>query len=205
MLYIFVIVLLYCFVKMPYVDINDFDIKKLTFFKVDPTRQKQQEQSGKNQAAVTQLSIFARYDKQPLCLCVTIDKFKGGQTSNVDRNQREMFPLESSNVKFNVGLYPGDKNCVQLKNVIQSIEKKLENDLESLISDYLKISGKKFISSGYQLFSDIKKAKVPSEDDPDVKVEVEDTEEQFSKLILKLITKNHPAEHLSFLAGWFYM
>ena len=169
--------------QINYVDIDNFDINKLEFIPVDPNKQKLQEQSGKNQVAVTQLSIFARYDKRSFEICVTIDDFKGGQTSNVDRNQREMFPLESPNVKFNVGLDPTNEKCKKLKQVVLQIEEKLQNNLQKLIGNYLSVNGKKF--TGYELFSDIKKAKVASKEDPDVKIEVEDTPEHFSKLILK--------------------
>lgn len=166
---------------MSVVDIFDFDIRYLTFDKINPVYQAKIDKEGKGLSS--QYSIFAKYDGKPLNLCLTIDQLMGGQTSNMTRDKKEFCDINDQQIKFSIGLNPKDAACAKLKDVINQIEKKLGENLEYLLSDELKTKGKKFVN--YILMSDIKPVKAPSEEDPDIKIIVEDTEEKYSKLVLK--------------------
>lgn len=166
---------------MSVVDIFDFDIRHLDFDKINPVYQAKIDKEGKGLSS--QYSIFAKYDGKPLNLCLTIDQLMGGQTSNMTRDKKEFCDINDQQIKFSIGLNPKDASCAKLKEVIIQIEKKLSGNLEYLLSDELKTKGKKFVN--YILMSDIKPVKAPSEEDPDIKVIVEDTEEKYSKLVLK--------------------
>lgn len=166
---------------MSVVDIFDFDIRCLTFDKINPVYQAKLEKEGK--AIGSQYSIFAKYDGKPLSLCATIEQLIGGQTSNMNKDKKEFCDINDQQIKFTVGLNPKDSACVKLKEVIKQIEKKFSDNLESLLEDELRAKGKPF--KNYISVSDIKPVKVASEEDPDIKVEVEDTEERFSKFIIK--------------------
>lgn len=166
---------------MSVVDIFDFDIRHLNFDKINPVYQAKIDKEGKGLSS--QYSIFAKYDGKPLNLCLTIDQLMGGQTSNMTSDKKEFCGINDPQIKFSIGLNPKDATCVKLKDVINQIEKKLSENLEYLLSDELKSKGKKFVN--YILMSDIKPVKAPSEEDPDIKIIVEDTEEKYSKLVLK--------------------
>lgn len=166
---------------MSVVDIFDFDIRYLTFDKINPVYQAKIDKEGKGLSS--QYSIFAKYDGKPLNLCLTIEQLMGGQTSNMTRDKKEFCDINDQQIKFSIGLNPKDAACAKLKDVINQIEKKLGENLEYLLSDELKTKGKKFVN--YILMSDIKPVKAPSEEDPDIKIIVEDTEEKYSKLVLK--------------------
>ena len=166
---------------MSVVDIFDFDIRYLTFDKINPVYQAKIDKEGKGLSS--QYSIFAKYDSKPLNLCLTIEQLMGGQTSNMTRDKKEFCDINDQQIKFSIGLNPKDAACAKLKDVINQIEKKLGENLEYLLSDELKTKGKKFVN--YILMSDIKPVKAPSEEDPDIKIIVEDTEEKYSKLVLK--------------------
>lgn len=166
---------------MSVVDIFDFDIRYLNFDKINPVYQAKIDKEGKGLSS--QYSIFAKYDGKPLNLCLTIDQLMGGQTSNMTRDKKEFCDINDQQIKFSIGLNPKDKSCVKLKEVINQIEKKLSENLEYLLSDELKTKGKKFVN--YILMSDVKPVKAPSEEDPDIKIIIEDTEEKYSKLVLK--------------------
>lgn len=166
---------------MSVVDIFDFDIRYLTFDKINPVYQAKIDKEGKGLSS--QYSIFAKYDGKPLNLCLTIEQLMGGQTSNMTRDKKEFCDINDQQIKFSIGLNPKDAACAKLKDVINQIEKKLGENLEYLLSDELKTKGKKFVN--YILMSDIKPVKAPSEEDPDIKIIVDDTEEKYSKLVLK--------------------
>lgn len=166
---------------MSIVDISDFDIRCLTFDKINPVYQAKLEKEGK--AIGSQYSIFAKYEGKPLSLCATIEQLIGGQTSNMNKDKKEFCDINDQQIKFTVGLNPKDPACVKLKEVIKQIEKKFSDNLESLLEDELRAKGKPF--KNYISISDIKPVKVASEEDPDIKIEVEDTEERFSKFIIK--------------------
>lgn len=168
---------------MSVVDIFDFDIRCLTFDKINPVYQAKIDKEGKGMSG--QYSIFAKYDGKPLSLCLTIEHFVGGQTSNMDRNKKEFCDINDPQIKFTIGLNPIEESCAKLKEVLKQIEKKLDDNLEDLLSDELKAKGKPF--KNYVSVSAIKPFKVVSEDDPDTKIEVEDTNEHYSKFILKYI------------------
>lgn len=166
---------------MSVVDIFDFDIRCLTFDKINPVYQAKIDKEGKGMSG--QYSIFAKYDGKPLSLCLTIEHFVGGQTSNMDRNKKEFCDINDPQIKFTIGLNPLEESCVKLKEILKQIEKKLDDNLEELLSDELKSKGKPF--KNYVSVSAIKPYKMISDDDPDTKIEVEDTEEHYGKFILK--------------------
>lgn len=168
---------------MSIVDIFDFDIRALTFDKINPTYQARIDKEGKGMSG--QYSIFAKYNNKPLSLCLTINQFKGGQTSNVDKNKKEFCDINDQQIKFTVGLNPAEESTRKLKEVLKQIEKKLDDNLEYLLSDELKAKNKPF--KNYISMSSIKPYKILSEDDPDVKITVEDTEEHYGKFIIKYI------------------
>lgn len=163
------------------VDINDFDIRNLKFDKINPAYQARLEKEGKG--VKQQYSIFAKYEDKPLCLCLNIDQFYGGQIRNKDKSGKEFCDINAPNIKFEIGLNPALPECVKLKEVILAIEKKLKENIEYLLSEELKSKHKTF--KNYMFCSSIKPFKVPSEDDSDVKVAIEDTEEHYSKFTLK--------------------
>ena len=163
------------------VDINDFDIRNLKFDKINPAYQARLEKEGKG--VKQQYSIFAKYEDKPLCLCLNIDQFYGGQIRNKDKSGKEFCDINAPNIKFEIGLNPALPECVKLKKVILDIEGKVKRDIEYLLSDELQSKHKKF--NNYVFCSSIKPYKVPSEDDPDIKVAIEDTEEHYSKFPLK--------------------
>lgn len=166
---------------MSIVDINDFDIRNLSFDKINPAYQRRLE--NEKRGIQSQYSIFAKYEGKPLSLCLTIDQLIGGQTPNKDKSGKEFCDINSPNIKFSIGLDPKQPDCVKLKEVIRSIEKKLQDNIQYLLEDELKEKGRPF--KNYILYSTIKPCKVPSEDDPDIKVEVEDTPEHFSRFNVK--------------------
>lgn len=169
---------------MSVVDINDFDIRCLTFSKINPDYQKKLDAEGKG--VRNQYSIYPKYEGKPLSLCLTINNFSGGQSSNKDKTGKEFCDIEANNIQFDIGLNPKYEECVKLKEVIRSIEDKLKKNIDDLLIDELKSKGKSFIN--YTFSSCIKTPKIPSEEDPDVKIEVEDTETKFSRLRLKYDT-----------------
>lgn len=168
---------------MSIVDIFDFDIRALTFDKINPTYQARIDKEGKGMSG--QYSIFAKYNNKPLSLCLTINQFKGGQTSNVDKNKKEFCDINDQQIKFTVGLNPAEESTKKLKEVLKQIEKKLDDNIEYLLSDELKAKNKPF--KNYISISNIKPYKIISEDDPDIKIAVEDTEEHYGKFIVKYI------------------
>ena len=170
-----------CLLKMSVVDINDFDIRCLTFNKINPDYQAKLDKEGKG--IRNQYSIYPKYEGKQLSLCLTINSLEGGQTSNKDRTGKVFCEIEAPNIKFNIGLNPKYEECVKLKEVIRSIEDKLKKNIGDLLEDELRRNGKTF--KNYTFSSCIKVPKVPSEEDPDIMVEVEDTEEKYSSLRLK--------------------
>ena len=167
--------------KMSVVDINDFDIRCLTFNKINPDYQAKLDKEGKG--IRTQYSIYPKYEGKQLSLCLTINSLEGGQTSNKDKTGKEFCDIEASNIKFNIGLNPKYEECVKLKEVIRLIEDKLKKNISDLLEAVLENERKTF--RNYTFSSCIKVPKVPSEEDPDVMIEVEDTEEKYSYLRLK--------------------
>lgn len=167
--------------KMSVVDINDFDIRCLTFNKINPDYQAKLDKEGKG--IRTQYSIYPKYEGKQLSLCLTINSLEGGQTSNKDKTGKEFCDIEAPNIKFNIGLNPKYEECVKLKEVIRLIEDKLKKNISDLLEAVLENENKKFRK--YTFSSCIKVPKVPSEEDPDIMVEVEDTEEKYSYLRLK--------------------
>lgn len=163
------------------VDINDFDIRNLTFDKINPVYQARLEKEGKG--IQNQYSIFAKYEGKPLCICLTIDQLYGGQMKNKDKTGKEFCDITAPNIKFEIGLNPILPECVKLKEIIIAIEKKVKDNIEYLISDELKSKRKQF--KNYVFSSSIKPYKVPSEEDPDIKVAVEDSPEHYSRFPLK--------------------
>ncbi len=170
-----------CLLKMSVVDINDFDIRCLTFNKINPDYQAKLDKEGKG--IRYQYSIYPKYEGKQLSLCLTINSLEGGQTSNKDKTGKEFCDIEAPNIKFNIGLNPKYEECVKLKEVIRLIEDKLKKNISELLEAVLENEGKKF--RNYTFSSCIKVPKVPSEEDPDVMIEVEDTEEKYSYLRLK--------------------
>ena len=166
---------------MSVVDINDFDIRCLTFNKINPDYQAKLDKEGKG--IRTQYSIYPKYEGKQLSLCLTINSLEGGQTSNKDKTGKEFCDIEAPNIKFNIGLNPKYEECVKLKEVIRLIEDKLKKNISDLLEAVLDSERKKF--RNYTFSSCIKVPKVPSEEDPDVMIEVEDTEEKYSSLRLK--------------------
>lgn len=166
---------------MSVVDINDFDIRCLTFNKINPDYQAKLDKEGKG--IRTQYSIYPKYEGKQLSLCLTINSLEGGQTSNKDKTGKEFCDIEASNIKFNIGLNPKYEECVKLKEVIRLIEDKLKKNISDLLEAVLENERKTF--RNYTFSSCIKVPKVPSEEDPDVMIEVEDTEEKYSYLRLK--------------------
>lgn len=163
------------------VDIDDFDIRNLTFNKINPFYQARLEKEGKD--IQNQYSIYAKYEGKPLCICLTIDQLYGGQMKNKNKSGKEFCDINSPNIKFNIGLNPALPECVKLKEIILAIEKKVRDNIEYLISDELKAKGKVF--KKYIFSSAIKPYKVPSQEDPDVSVAVEDTPEHYGNFTLK--------------------
>ena len=170
-----------CLLKMSVVDINDFDIRCLTFNKINPDYQAKLDKEGKG--IRNQYSIYPKYEGKQLSLCLTINSLEGGQTSNKDKTGKEFCDIEASNIKFNIGLNPKYEECVKLKEVIRLIEDKLKKNIGDLLEAELQRNNKTF--KNYTFSSCIKVPKVPSEEDPDIMVEVEDTEEKYSSLRLK--------------------
>lgn len=166
---------------MSVVDINDFDIRCLTFNKINPDYQAKLDKEGKG--IRNQYSIYPKYEGKQLSLCLTINSLEGGQTSNKDKTRKEFCDIEAPNIKFNIGLNPKYEECVKLKEVIRSIEDKLKKNIGDLLEAELQRNNKTF--KNYTFSSCIKVPKVPSEDDPDIMIEVEDTEEKYSSLRLK--------------------
>ena len=127
---------------MSIVDINDFDIRNLSFDKINPAYQRRLE--NEKRGIQSQYSIFAKYEGKPLSLCLTIDQLIGGQTPNKDKSGKEFCDINSPNIKFSIGLDPKQSECVKLKEVIRSIEKKLQDNIEYLLEDELKAKGRPF-------------------------------------------------------------
>ena len=127
---------------MSVVDINDFDIRCLTFNKINPDYQAKLDKEGKG--IRNQYSIYPKYEGKQLSLCLTINSLEGGQTSNKDKTGKEFCDIEASNIKFNIGLNPKYEECVKLKEVIRSIEDKLKKNIGDLLEAVLDREGKKF-------------------------------------------------------------
>ena len=74
---------------MSVVDINDFDIRCLTFNKINPDYQAKLDKEGKG--IRNQYSIYPKYEGKQLSLCLTINSLEGGQTSNKDKTGKDSF------------------------------------------------------------------------------------------------------------------